>query len=210
MIKDWRWKLAILMFSIAPAYGIGKYIEYYQIQNSETEVAVSDFESKISESLSQFQINGFESEDVQIVESGRYEYAVVTSVASESPTDVPRTILLRQRKWDANAPLNDQIASGVVSGLVSSSQQFNSESLAEMGLPIADSAGRVYFVDVNRDYLPEIAKVTTAFVFVGLGVLFVVYTKLEDRYVATQNRRSQVKGQVALQLSIARQETYHR
>ena len=210
MTKDWRWKLAILMFSIVPAYGIGKYIEYYQIQNSETEVAVSDFESKISESLSQFQINGFESEDVQIVESGRYEYAVVTSVASESPTDVPRTILLRQRKWDANAPLNDQIASGVVSGLVSSSQQFNSESLAEMGLPIADSAGRVYFVDVNRDYLPEIAKVTTAFVFVGLGVLFVVYTKLEDRYVATQNRRSQVKGQVALQLSIARQETYHR
>ena len=210
MTKDWRWKLAILMFSIVPAYGIGKYIEYYQIQNSETEVAVSDFESKISESLSQFQINGFESEDVQIVESGRYEYAVVTSVASESPTDVPRTILLRQRKWDANAPLNDQIASGVVSGLVSSSQQFNSESLAEMGLPIADSAGRVYFVDVNRDYLPEIAKVTTAFVFVGLGVLFVVYTKLEDRYVATQNRRSQVNGQVALQLSIARQETYHR
>lgn len=210
MIKDWRWKLAILMFSIAPAYGIGKYIEYYQIQNSETEVAVSDFESKISESLAQFQINEFETEDVQIVESGKYEYAVVTSVDSESPTDAPAAVLLRQRKWDAHAPLNDQVASGVVSGLVSSRQKFNSESLAEMGLPISASAGRVYFVDVNRDYLPGIAKLTTVFVFIGLGVLFVVYTKLEDRYLAMQNRRSYVNGQVALQLSIARQETYHR
>ena len=140
---------------------------------------------------------------VQTTESGKYEYAAVTSLASESPMDIPRTILLRQRKWDANAPLNDQIASGVVSGLVSSSQQFNSESLAEMGLPIADSAGRVYFVDVNRDYLPEIAKVTTAFVFVGLGVLFVVYTKLENQHVAMRNRRSHVNGQIALALSIA-------
>ena len=77
MIKDWRWKLAILMFSIAPAYGIGKYIEYYQIQNSETEVAVSDFESKISESLAQFQINEFETEGVQIVESGKYELSLI-------------------------------------------------------------------------------------------------------------------------------------
>ena len=210
MIKDWRWKLAILMFSIAPAYGIGKYIEYYQIQNSETEVAVSDFESKISESLAQFQINEFETEDVQIVESGKYEYAVVTSVDSESPTDAPAAVLLRQRKWDAHAPLNDQVASGVVSGLVSSRQKLNSESLAEMGLPISASAGWVYFVDVNRDYLSEISKLTTAFVFIGLGVLFLVYTKLEDRYVAMQNRRSYVNGQVALQLSIARQETYHR
>ena len=210
MIKDWRWKLAILMFSIAPAYGIGKYIEYYQIQNSETEVAVSDFESKISESLAQFQINEFETEDVQIVESGKYEYAVVTSVDSESPTDAPAAVLLRQRKWDAHAPLNDQVASGVVSGLVSSRQKFNSESLAEMGLPISASAGWVYFVDVNRDYLSGIAKLTTVFVFIGLGVLFVVYTKLEDRYLAMQNRRSYVNGQVALQLSIARQETYHR
>ena len=210
MIKDWRWKLAILMFSIAPAYGIGKYIEYYQIQNSETEVAVSDFESKISENLAQFQINEFETEDVQIVESGKYEYAVVTSVDSESPPDAPATVLLRQRKWDAHAPLNDQVASGVVSGLVSSRQKLNSESLAEMGLPISASAGWVYFVDVNRDYLSEISKLTTVFVFIGLGVLFVVYTKLEDRYLAMQNRRSYVNGQVALQLSIARQETYHR
>ena len=210
MIKDWRWKLAILMFSIAPAYGIGKYIEYYQIQNSETEVAVSDFESKISENLAQFQINEFETEDVQIVESGKYEYAVVTSVDSESPTDAPAAVLLRQRKWDAHAPLNDQVASGVVSGLVSSRQKLNSESLAEMGLPISASAGWVYFVDVNRDYLSEISKLTTVFVFIGLGVLFVVYTKLEDRYLAMQNRRSYVNGQVALQLSIARQETYHR
>ena len=210
MTKDWRWKLAILMFSLVPAYGIGKFIEHYQIQNSETEVAVTDFESKISESLAQFQINEFETEDVQIVESGKYEYAVVTSVDSESPTDAPATVLLRQRKWDAHAPLNDQVASGVVSGLVSSRQKLNSESLAEMGLPISASAGWVYFVDVNRDYLSGIAKVTTAFVFVGLGVLFVVYTKLEDRHVAMQNRRSHVNGQVALQLSIARQETYHR
>ena len=166
MTKDWRWKLAILLFLIVPAYGIGKYIEHYQIQNSETEVAVSDFESKISENLAQFQINGFETEGVQIVETGKHEYAVVTSVDSESPTGAPMTVLLRQRKWDANAPLNDQIASGVVSGLVSSSQQFNSESLAEMGLPIADSAGRVYFVDVNRDYLPEIAKVTLSLIHI--------------------------------------------
>ena len=100
MTKDWRWKLAILMFSIVPAYGIGKFIEHYQIQNSETEVAVTDFESKISESLSQFQINGFETEGVQIAENGKYEYAVVTSVDSESPTGGPTTVLLRQRKWD--------------------------------------------------------------------------------------------------------------
>ena len=210
MTKDWRWKLAILMFSLVPAYGIGKFIEHYQIQNSETEVAVTDFESKISESLSQFQINGFETEDVQIVESGKYEYAVVTSVDSESPTDAPATVLLRQRKWDAHAPLNDQIASGVVSGLVSSRQQSNSESLAEMGLPISTSAEWVYFVDVNRDYLSEIAKLTTAFVFIGLVVLFLVYTKLEDQYVDIRNHRSRVNGQVALALSIARQETYHR
>ena len=54
MTKDWRWKLAILMFSLVPAYGIGKFIEHYQIQNSETEVAVTDFESKISESYRNF------------------------------------------------------------------------------------------------------------------------------------------------------------
>lgn len=173
-------------------------------------MAVSDFESKVSDSLAQFQINGFETEDVQIAETGKYEYAVVTSADSESPTGAPTTVLLRQRKWDAHAPLSDQIASGVVSGLVSSGQQASSEGLAEMGLPISDSAGWVYFVDVNRDYLSGIAKVTTAFVFVGLGVLFVVYTKLEDRHVAMQNRRSHVNEQVALQLSIARQETYHR
>ena len=210
MTKDWRWKLAILMFSLVPAYGIGKFIEHYQIQNSETEVAVTDFESKISESLSQFQINGFETEGVQIAENGKYEYAVVTSVDSESPTDAPATVLLRQRKWDDHTPLNEQIASGVVSGLVSSRQRSNSEILAEMGLPISASAGWVCFVDVNREYLSEIAKLTTASVFVGLGVLFVVYTKLENQHVAMRNRRSHVNGQIALALSIARQETYHR
>ena len=76
--------------------------------------------------------------------------------------------------------------------------------------PISTSAEWVYFVDVNRDYLSEIAKLTTAFVFIGLVVLFLVYTKLEDQYVDIRNHRSRVNGQVALALSIARQETYHR
>ena len=87
--KDWRWKLALTIFLIVPVYGICKYIEHYQIVNSETEMAVSDMESGVSEDLKQIQISGFEADDVQVVDRYDSQLAVVTVADSESPTETP-------------------------------------------------------------------------------------------------------------------------
>ena len=92
--KDWRWKLALTIFLIVPVYGICKYIEHYQIVNSEIEMAVSDFKSGVSENLTQVQISGFEADDVQIVDRYDSQLAVVTVADSESPTETPAICLL--------------------------------------------------------------------------------------------------------------------
>ena len=206
--KDWCWKLALTIFLIVPVYGICKYIEHYQIVNSEAEMAVSDLESGVSENLTQVQISGFEADDVQIVDRYDRQFAVVTVAGSESPT--PAIVVLRQKKRDAETLLNDQVASGDVSGLVSSSQRTRTENLVEMGLSVPASAPEwVLCVDVDRDYRSEIVKLTTAFVLLGLVVLFLVHAKLEHRYVALRNQRSHAHGLIALELAIARQETYH-
>lgn len=208
--KDWRWKLALTIFLIVPVYGICKYIEHYQIVNSETEMAVSDFKSGVSENLTQVQISGFEADDVQVVDRYDSQLAVVTVADSESPTDTPAIVVLRQRKRDAETLLSDQVASGDVSGLVSSGRRTRTEYLVERGVSVPTSAPEwVLCVDVDRDYRSEIAKVTMAFFLLGLVALFLVHAKLEHRYVALRNQRSHARGLIALELAIARQETYH-
>ena len=208
--KDWRWKLALTIFLIVPVYGICKYIEHYQIVNSETEMAVSDFKSGVSENLTQVQISGFEADDVQVVDRYDSQLAVVTVADSESPTEIPAIVVLRQRKRDAETLLSDQVASGDVSGLVSSGRRTRTEYLVERGVSVPTSAPEwVLCVDVDRDYRSEIAKVTTAFFLLGFVALFLVHAKLEHRYVALRNQRSHARGLIALELAIARQETYH-
>lgn len=215
MTKNWRWKLAIAIFSMIPAYGIGKYIEHWQIHHAETEVTVLDFEGEVCEGgerLQQFAVSGFEPEAVEIIKTKKHEYAVVASVeeVDSGGTLGSVVIVFKRRKSDAGS-LQDAVSEGVVSGLVSSEQWISRDTLLELGfdLPTTTPTSTLY-VNVDREYMSRTAKVTVAFVLIGLGVLFVVYTKLEDRYVDARNRRSHVNGQVALQMAIARQESYHR
>ncbi len=209
-MNDWRWRISLLLFAAIPACGIWHAVKRYRVMNSVTPLQISEIPNRVTDEPFMVNAVGLSDTDLEFVQAGRREYVAIQQDGDSSLADGIATIVVRRRVGEGSS-LAEQVARGSVKGLVSTNQILLKKYAVEMGLDIPGSASEeLLVIDVDKDYHPQIANVTFAYMALGLVALFYVYNKIDESHFKKQLAADKTKVGVAMQLAIARDDNYRR
>ena len=205
MKDNWRWVAAVLLYLAVPIYGFSQCVKHYRIRHNVQHVAISDVSQRVTEDLQQFELSDFE--------TYRNEDSKSRIVCVEEPEglgEAPAVVVLSfDHAPDPQKSLNDVKSSGVAKGLATKSQFIGWRSAHEAGLELPNVAAEQFFyIEVGRDYFDSTVIITTAFSLICLIPLAWVYMELDNYQFKDQMAAEYVTSNVALQVSLAKQDTY--
>ena len=205
MVKDWRWKAAILIYLAIPAFGFLQCVKQYQILDNVQHVDISELPKRIAPDLQQFQMSGFE-----IYGESEHKSKIVCVGKTETPDETPVVVVLECKTApDPEKAITNITASGTAKGLASTSQNISKKLAAKMALQLPYSAPeKIFYVNVEKQYLSSTIIITIFFSLIGFIPLAWAYKILDEAQFKKRKATHYALGSVALQLEIAKQEIY--
>ena len=206
---NWKTHFLWLMFTLIPMTGAWHYTQAYQNENQIHQVMLSRLRQETGLQRSfQYQINEFHLRDVEPVTIEGYEYALIDS--SGKMGECFDAVLLR-RSIDLKGSLSERMNSGTVQGAVTG-DYFSFDKSIQIGLNVSCSdPDRFLIFDVDGKGKSQLASILWATIGLSIyGLVFVLYlnSKIEGSEFRDLQRRNRVQSQVALQLFIARHDSY--
>ena len=198
-----------------PATGAWHYARVYQIENQQIQIAqvdVSDVNRAGLEYGSIFQLNGFYVRDEQPVTVENHEYVLVDSLEN---SDENSEVVLLRRSVDLDSSLAERMNVGAVKGF-GRAEEFSWEHAMQMGLKVSVTDPEWFFViDVDcveqkkrESQLGSILWATVGLTIYGFLMAIYMIGKIDATEFNDSQRRNRIQSLVALQLSIARQDSY--
>lgn len=206
--------ILLLLLCVPASTGAWHYAKVYQAEKQALQMPEIDVSLVNQANLaygSTFQLNGFYVRDEQPITLRDHEYVLVDSL--ENSDENSEVVLLRRGVNLDDVSLAQRMNAGVVQGSARP-EEFSWEHAMQMGLQVSVTDPEWFFViDVDcvapkESQLGGILWATVGLTIFGLLMAIYLISKIEASEFKDRQRRNRVQSQVALQLLIARQDTF--
>ncbi len=205
------WGLSLIL--AAPLIGAWCYEREYRVHTDARKVEIADLHTRPPSDVQQCVLKGFAIPEQEPVQLGQYEYLRVTAEYDATAEDdanstAPSIVLRRQISLDGS--LRDRVAVGVVEGRYDPEITLGEVTVErlEQAFPMHDASVGRLVIDVDREYLSQIAWISGAMTIYVAVMVVVVSGWFRRRHQTKIQRHDRTRCEVALELALSQQEVF--